>query len=303
VAAQTEGGLAFWDVASGKRLRVVPTKRYALRHGRHLLCYRDGELLALDPETGLDRFVLAMPGDPLDYPSANESDTLLARTRSGLVVAFSLDDGSECYRLPSSDLLALVAPDLFVIRNPDRTLGVRAVSTGRELLGLPTAHEGRELRLSPDRRWLAVHGGNSNAVEVWELAPAGRRHVLHAGYDSLSFSFSADSASASVYSSAPTPQSGNSDPDSSIDAIALEPGEPFLPATDVASPRLPPPRLKDVAPELVWDRGDSSLADAVAYTLPSGLLVVAVTADQVELYRTEPAASVVEKTPLLTGLG
>jgi hypothetical protein len=53
----------------------------------------------------------------------------------------------------------------------------------------------------------------------------------------------------------------------------------------------------------VWDRGDSSLADAVAYTLPSGLLVVAVTADQVELYRTEPAASVVEKTPLLTGLG
>ncbi|MBA3463615.1 MAG: WD40 repeat domain-containing protein [Deltaproteobacteria bacterium] len=290
VAAQTEGGLAFWDVASGKRLRVVPSKHYALRHGRHLLCYRDGELVALDPETGLDRFVLAVPGDPLEYPSANESATLLARTRSGLVVAFSLDDGSECYRLPSSDLLVLVAPDLFVIRNPNRTLGMRAVSTGRELLALPTAHEGCELRLSPDRRWLAVHGGSSSAVEVWELAPAGRRHVLHAGYDSLSFSFSADSASATLYSSAPTPQSGNSDPDDSIDTAALEPGEPFLPATDVASPRLPPPRLKDIAPELVWDRGVRSLADAVAYTLPSGLLVVDVTADQVELYRTEPAS-------------
>jgi WD40 repeat protein len=289
VAAQTEGGLAFWDVASGKRLRVVPTKHYALRHGRHLLCYRHGKLVALDPETGLDRFVLAVPGDPLEYPSANESDTLLARTRSGLVVAFSLDDGSERYRLPTSDLLVLVAPDLFVIRNPDRTLGVRAVSTGRELLALPTTHEGRELRLSPDRRWLAVHGGDSSAVEVWELAPEGRRHVLHAGYDSLSFSFSADSATASVYSSAPTPQSGNSDPDDSIDTAALEPGEPFLPAVDIASPRLPPPRLKDIAPELMWDRGGSSLADAVAYTLPSGLLVVDVTADQVELYRTEPA--------------
>jgi len=287
VVTQTKGGLAFWDVATGKRLRVVPTSHYALRHGRHLLYYRDGELVALDPETGLDRFVLAVPGDPLEYPSANASDTLLAHTRSGLVVAFSLDDGSERYRVASKDPLALVAPDLFVIRNPNRTLSVRDVSTGRELLALP-AHEGRELELSPDRRWLAVVGAST--AEVWELAPGGRRHLLHAGYDSLSFSFSADSTSATVYSSAPMPQSGNSDPDESTDTAALEPGEPFLPATQFMPVALPP-RLRDIAPELVWDRGVGSLADAVAYVVPSGLLVVDVTADQVELYRTEPDPS------------
>ena len=285
--AQTYGGLALWDVVSGRLVRVVPTKHHALRHGRHVLCYRDGELVAVDPETGVDRFVLCVPGDRLEYPKANESDTLLARTRSGLVVGFSLEDGAERYRLPSSSVLALLTPDLFVVRNSDETLGLHAVSTGRELLVLP-ARSGSEFLLSPDRRWLAVHGFDGYAVEVWELARGGKRHVLSAAYGRPSISFSADSARVTVYSSGPTPQSGNSDPDESLDEAALEPGERFLPAADIPAPRLPPRRLKDVAPELAWDRGARSLADALTFPLASGLLVVDVTADQVELYRMEP---------------
>ena len=152
------------------------------------------------------------------------------------------------------------------------------------MLVLPE-REASKFLLSPDRRWLAVH--DDNTVEIWELAPGGRRHVLHAAYGSPSISFSADGGRVAAASSGPTPQSGNSDPDGSFDQAVLEPGDRVLPAAGVPSSPAPSPRLKDVAPELAWDRGARSLAHALACPLPNGLLVGDVTADQVELYRLE----------------
>lgn len=299
----TAKGLAFFSFETGTLRAFVPTSRAALFVGKWVLAHRDTGILLIDPEQGCVRATLSVPGDALEVPEDKNvvGDSLFARTRGGQVALFSLLDGTERYRVPSSSRLTVLTPELFLTHNASGALCVRAVESGAELLVLPE-RGGTSFLLSPDHRWLAVYGfsdtkeRSSSTVAVWELVPEGRHHFVRATFDHFSVEFTAKGTMLSVSSVAPTPQSGNSDPEEACDEVSLEPGDAYLCnlgfAASAAVAVVAQRKLRDLAPEVEWDRGGGALGYSDLHELPSGAVFVAeVNRGQLELFQMQTATT------------
>lgn len=228
-------GLSFWRLETRQMLSFVPSTHFPVFVGRGLVCFQDGAAVLLDPETGAPRARCPLPQEPFTYDYGDpDAAVLLISSRSGIVVGFSLLEGRELYRVGTQRSKAL-GPDLFLTREPDATC-IRSLDSGEVLWRAPVT-KAYDFLLSPDRRWLAAFTGeDGDAVRVFELATTARVHTLRPAYDNPTVTFGRGVVR--VYSSAPTPQSGNSDPDDETLEQALEDGPCHLPSPPAPKPPL-----------------------------------------------------------------
>jgi WD40 repeat protein len=301
-------GVSFWSVATGSLRRYVPNSRVHFVNESVVVCRRGDELLVLASD-GSERWALAVAEDHLEDPCWQDSGPmLLARTRKGQIVGFSLEDGRERFRL-SGARLELLAPDLFVAFGADRTLSLRSVESGEELLKLPAVSPSSYWPvLSPDRRWLAVYDRSGSAVDLLELCPGSKRVELHSKERIDDLRFSQDGTALEAINSVDVSSfvGGNSDPVDSIERFPLEPGECFLAkrgfGPSARKPRESPLKLEDFASELVWDSGDSkrissmgsysAIKEAVVQRSASGQVFVV--DGRVRLFRLESAPALAQ---------